>query len=49
MASCQNLDLSIENLFLTGNQMIDPRIRFANGPGFTHEQGLLNPSTNRAS
>ena len=25
-------------LFPTGNQMIDPRIRYANEPGFAHEQ-----------
>ena len=28
------LDLSMEKLLPTGNQMIDPRIRYVNEPGF---------------
>ncbi len=38
MVSYQNLDLSMKKLFPTDNQMIDPRIRYANEPGFTHGQ-----------
>ncbi len=29
-------NLSMEKLFPTGNQMIDPRIRYVNEPGFMH-------------
>ena len=33
----------MEILFPTGNKMIDPRISYANEPGFTHAYFLLNP------
>ena len=42
-------NLPIEILFPTSNEMIDPRIHYANEPGFTHAHFLLNPSMNQAS